>query len=161
MRWSALACVLMAAILSSGCKSKPKSDVATVPATGEPGIVQDGMEGGGSPASEGVAGTSGMQSGFVTLPAVPPPGTTTSSAASGRYVAAPTSTAAPVMAADASAPVAAAPAGGKTYVVQKGDTLYSIARKQYNNAAKWKDIASANNITDAKKLAVGQKLVLP
>ena len=44
--------------------------------------------------------------------------------------------------------------GNQSYVVQEGDTLYSIARKFYNSPKRWKDIRDANR----KKLAGGTKL---
>lgn len=50
---------------------------------------------------------------------------------------------------------------GNTHVVQKGDTLMSIARQHYGSAAKYKDIAAANAIADPSKIKVGQTLVLP
>ena len=51
----------------------------------------------------------------------------------------------------------------RNYVVQSGDTLFSISRKFYKSPARWKDILSANrkNIHDPKKLTVGQTLVIP
>lgn len=51
--------------------------------------------------------------------------------------------------------------GGQTYVVQKGDTLMSIARKVYGNPGKFRDIAAANGISDPNKIKVGQTLTLP
>jgi nucleoid-associated protein YgaU len=56
------------------------------------------------------------------------------------------------------------PGGGKTYVVQKGDTLHSIARKCYNgDASQWKKIWEANKtrIPNKDKLTVGTKLIIP
>jgi len=44
--------------------------------------------------------------------------------------------------------------GNQSYVVQEGDTLYSIARKFYNSPKRWRDIRDANK----KKLAGGAKL---
>lgn len=61
----------------------------------------------------------------------------------------------------ASAPVTAAPAAGSTYVVQKGDTIYSIARKTYGDTKKVKAIIDLNHLADPNKLTVGQKLQLP
>jgi len=52
-------------------------------------------------------------------------------------------------------------AAATTYTVVKGDTLWSIARKVYGDGQRWQDIAAANGITDAKKLRVGQELILP
>jgi len=44
--------------------------------------------------------------------------------------------------------------GNQSYVVEEGDTLYSIARKFYNSPKRWRDIRDANK----KKLAGGTKL---
>ena len=52
---------------------------------------------------------------------------------------------------------------GQTYVVQSGDTLFSISRKFYKSPKRWKAILEANkkNIRDPKDLTVGQTLVIP
>ena len=52
---------------------------------------------------------------------------------------------------------------GQTYVVQSGDTLFSISRKFYNSSKRWKAIQEANkkNVRDPKDLTVGQTLVIP
>jgi len=44
--------------------------------------------------------------------------------------------------------------GNQSYVVQEGDTLYSIARRFYNSPKRWRDIRDANK----KKLAGGTRL---
>ena len=51
----------------------------------------------------------------------------------------------------------------RTYVVRPGDTLFSISRKFYKSSKHWKQILEANkkNIRDAKKLTVGETLVIP
>jgi len=51
----------------------------------------------------------------------------------------------------------------QTYVVQSGDTLFSISRKLYKSPRHWKDILEANkkNIRDPKDLTVGQTLIIP
>src|SRR5215467_10918760 len=51
----------------------------------------------------------------------------------------------------------------RTYVVQSGDTLFSISRKLYKSPKHWKDILEANrkNIRDPKDLTVGQTLIIP
>jgi LysM repeat protein len=53
--------------------------------------------------------------------------------------------------------------GGQTYVVQSGDTLFSISRKFYKSSKRWKAILEANkkNIRDPKDLTVGQTIVIP
>jgi hypothetical protein len=49
------------------------------------------------------------------------------------------------------------------YKVKQGDTLHSIANKFFKDTSRWKDIARWNNISDPKKLKVGQilKIKLP
>lgn len=51
----------------------------------------------------------------------------------------------------------------RTYVVQKGDTLASIARKFYKSSQRWKDIADANQnqLNGTVDLKVGQTLIIP
>jgi nucleoid-associated protein YgaU len=48
-------------------------------------------------------------------------------------------------------------------VVEKGDTLASIATKYYKNKARAKDILDANfySADAATKLKIGQKLTIP
>lgn len=48
-----------------------------------------------------------------------------------------------------------------TYTVRKGDTLYSIAKKFYGDADRWKVIAKANDIKDPRKLKVGKVIKIP
>lgn len=65
----------------------------------------------------------------------------------------------PVVAAPAPAPAPAA--GGGTYTVQKGDTLYGIARQRYGDGKQWTRIAQANPGVQPQTLKVGQSLVIP
>jgi tetratricopeptide (TPR) repeat protein len=53
--------------------------------------------------------------------------------------------------------------GDRSYVVQSGDTLFSISRKFYKSPKRWKAILDANrkSIRDPKKLTVGQALIIP
>jgi LysM repeat protein len=65
---------------------------------------------------------------------------------------------------DTSSKKTAAPRKGeRTYVVQSGDTLFSVSRKFYRSPKRWKDILNANrkSIHDPKKLTVGQTLIIP
>jgi LysM repeat protein len=64
---------------------------------------------------------------------------------------------------DASSKKIASKKGDRTYVVQSGDTLFSISRKFYKSPKHWKEIRAANekNIRDPKKLTVGQTLIIP
>jgi tetratricopeptide (TPR) repeat protein len=54
-------------------------------------------------------------------------------------------------------------AGNRNYVVEEGDTLYSIARKFYNSPARWKEIrdANRNKVGDGGKLQPGETLTIP
>src|ERR1700682_785210 len=53
--------------------------------------------------------------------------------------------------------------GNRTYVVQKGDTLFSIARTFYKSSSRWKEIRDANKakVGDGTKLKPGATLVIP
>lgn len=53
--------------------------------------------------------------------------------------------------------------GGRTYVVQSGDTLASISRKFYKTRTRWKRILDANqdSVDNPEKLKVGQTLAIP
>ena len=48
-----------------------------------------------------------------------------------------------------------------TYVVQKGDTLWSIAKRTYNDGRRWQDIQAANPGISPTRLRVGQEIMLP
>lgn len=65
-----------------------------------------------------------------------------------------------VAAAEPAAAPAAATSGG-SYTVQKGDTLYKIARERYGNGNQWQRIAAANPGVSPSTLKVGQKIVVP
>ncbi len=47
------------------------------------------------------------------------------------------------------------------YIVKKGDTLWSIAEKQYKSGYNWVDIARANKLSNPGDIHVGNKIVLP
>ncbi|NIM15098.1 MAG: LysM peptidoglycan-binding domain-containing protein [Candidatus Aminicenantes bacterium] len=49
----------------------------------------------------------------------------------------------------------------KTWVVKKGDSLWSIAAKEYGDPADWRLIADANHIANPRVLKPGQELVIP
>ncbi len=55
------------------------------------------------------------------------------------------------------------PSSGRSYTVRKGDTLFAIARAEYNDASKWRDIWNANRdrVPNKDRLSIGQELILP
>lgn len=58
---------------------------------------------------------------------------------------------------------APAAAGGRTYTVQKGDTLSKISKQYYGDANKYMKIFEANRdkLKDPDKIQVGQVLIIP
>lgn len=69
-----------------------------------------------------------------------------------------TAAAAPALAAPASKPVAAATAAPTVHIVNRGDTLLSIARRNHVPAA---ELARANSLDASAKLKLGQRLTVP
>jgi 5'-nucleotidase len=70
----------------------------------------------------------------------------------------------PVAIAEPAAPASftgSAHAGGGSYTIQKGDTLYKIAREKYGDGKQWQKIASANPGLSPSALKVGQKITIP
>jgi len=57
--------------------------------------------------------------------------------------------------------VASVPKGKLTHTVQKGDTLWSIAKDYYGDGREYKKIVDANPGLDAAKMKVGQELIIP
>lgn len=49
---------------------------------------------------------------------------------------------------------------GKYYIVQKGDTLWNIAKRFYGAGAKYYRIVRKNHLQDPNHIEVGQKLYL-
>jgi LysM repeat protein len=60
-------------------------------------------------------------------------------------------------------PTKPAATSGRTHTVAKGDTLFSIAQKYYNNRAKWRDIYAANRdvMPNETALKPGMQLRIP
>jgi murein DD-endopeptidase MepM/ murein hydrolase activator NlpD len=69
-----------------------------------------------------------------------------------------TAASAPALAAPASKPVAAAAAAPSVHVVNHGDTLLSVARRNHVSVV---ELARANNIEPSAKLKLGMKLTVP
>jgi nucleoid-associated protein YgaU len=46
-------------------------------------------------------------------------------------------------------------------VVEKGETLWSIAEKYYGTGFAWEELAKANNLTTSSPIEVGQTLTIP
>ena len=51
--------------------------------------------------------------------------------------------------------------GSRTYIVQRGDTLWSIANRELGDGQRWRDIRDANPTIDADNLPIGAELRLP
>lgn len=49
----------------------------------------------------------------------------------------------------------------KRWIVRQGDSLWSIASKEYGDPGEWRRIADANNIDNPGFLTPGQELVIP
>ena len=53
------------------------------------------------------------------------------------------------------------PAGARTYTIQKGDTLWSIAKRLYGDGQRWKDIVAMNPDLKPEAMRVGQVIKVP
>ncbi len=60
-----------------------------------------------------------------------------------------------------STPGPTAQAGGSSYTVQKGDTLFRIAKQHYGDGKQWQRIAAANPGLSPQSLKAGQKVYIP
>lgn len=49
----------------------------------------------------------------------------------------------------------------KTWVVKRGDSLWTIAAKEYGDPADWRLIANENNIHNPRLLTPGRELIIP
>jgi len=57
----------------------------------------------------------------------------------------------------------AAPAGARRHMVAKGDTLFNLAQRYYNDRSRWRDIYNANRdiMPDENSLSIGMNLRIP
>jgi nucleoid-associated protein YgaU len=51
--------------------------------------------------------------------------------------------------------------GNRAHIVSDGDSLASIAFREYDNAALWRGLADLNGIDDPTRLRIGQRLIVP
>ena len=49
----------------------------------------------------------------------------------------------------------------RNHWVRRGETLFSIAVRHYNDGRRWKEIARANRLGDPRKLKAGTRLEIP
>jgi murein DD-endopeptidase MepM/ murein hydrolase activator NlpD len=92
---------------------------------------------------------------------IPQAGSTTTAAVASPVAAAPAPAVAPVPAAPVvakPAAIAAAPAAAGVHVVNKGDTLHSIAHRYHVSVT---ELARANNLDTGTKLKLGTRLTVP
>jgi len=147
MRWKWIVCAVAAlALASSGCKSNKK--VATyVPPEPYPTVADTDLSstpGGDVMSPEPVVGPTYTGEDTVT----PYPGTGSVG----------------VTIRDPEPDVSESPvSAGQSYVVRKGDTLYALARRFYNDQRKWRLIYDANRaaVPNPNSIKVGQTLSIP
>jgi len=51
--------------------------------------------------------------------------------------------------------------GNRAHVVSEGDSLHSIAFREYDDPALWRGLADLNGIDDPMRLRTGQRLIVP
>ncbi len=56
-----------------------------------------------------------------------------------------------------------AASAARYYIIQRGDTLYGLARRFYGNSSMWRAIARANRtvIQNPNQIPAGARIVLP
>lgn len=58
-------------------------------------------------------------------------------------------------------PTSGGPSGNRAHVVAEGDTLHSIAWREYDDASLWRGLADLNGIDNPMRLRTGQRLIVP
>jgi len=58
-------------------------------------------------------------------------------------------------------PTSGGPPGRRTHTVVAGDTLHSIAQREYGKPALWRGLANVNGIDDPLRVAIGSSLLIP
>ena len=62
---------------------------------------------------------------------------------------------------DAQNPTSGSPETRETHTMVDGDSLHSVAFRQYGRASFWRGLAHANGIDDATRVRSGTRLLLP
>jgi 5'-nucleotidase/UDP-sugar diphosphatase len=62
---------------------------------------------------------------------------------------------------DGGASATVASGAGGSYTVQRGDTLYKLAREHYGDGKQWTRITAANPGLSPQSLKIGQKIMIP
>jgi nucleoid-associated protein YgaU len=142
-----LVAALSVPLATQMCSQQPRAELEPVPPP--PSFDTAGAPGSG-PTWVPAGGAGGPDAAGVTDdPAMDPVGVTDNPAMD------------PVGIEQASPPGAGAASGGRTYTVQRGDTLWRIAQRVYGNGQRWQDIADANPQINPQQLSIGDELVLP
>jgi nucleoid-associated protein YgaU len=58
-------------------------------------------------------------------------------------------------------PTSGSPAGRRTHVVAAGDSLHSIAFREYDDPALWRGLAAFNDLDDPLRVRPGTRLLIP
>ena len=142
---------MVVAVGLAGCKKQTKATHDDDALAGEIQPLDDSADTAGADGSSYGATTASYGSGATSG------GSYSSPSAAGGSVA---STHAPAAVSAHSAPGYAS-GGSRTHIVQRGDTLWSIAKRTYGDGKRWQQIAAANPGVSPTRLRVGQTLALP
>jgi nucleoid-associated protein YgaU len=58
-------------------------------------------------------------------------------------------------------PTSGGPAGRRSHTIGAGDTLHSIAQREYGKPGLWRGLADVNGIDDPLRVAVGTSVLIP
>ena len=58
-------------------------------------------------------------------------------------------------------PTSGGPSGRRTHTIAAGDTLHSIAQREYGKPGLWRGLADLNGIDDPLRVAVGTSVLIP
>jgi nucleoid-associated protein YgaU len=60
-----------------------------------------------------------------------------------------------------SPPPAESPERPRVYVVEKGDTLWAIAKQFLGSGNRWRELVAANPGLEPEKLSIGREIIIP